>query len=50
MPEILKKYFADKTGIMVSGSAKDSDLSIAIVLAKNKLRDVLLNTKKEDPL
>ena len=50
IPKILNKCFPNKTSIMVPGSAKDSDLSISITLAKKKLRYILLNTQKVDPL
>ena len=49
IPKILNKCFPNKTGIMLPGSVKDSDLSIPIALAKKKLRDVLLYTQKADP-
>ena len=37
-------------GIMVPGSTEGSDLSTSIAVLKNKLRGVLLNTQKIDPL
>ena len=36
--------------MMVPGSTESSDLPISIAVLKNKLRDVLLNTQKIDPL
>ena len=48
--KILNKCSPNELGIMVPGSTKDSDLSISIAFAKNKLRDVLLDTQKLDPL
>ena len=47
---ILSKCSPNESGIVVPGSMKNSDLTISIALAKNKLRDVLLNTQKIDPL
>ena len=37
-------------GIMVPGSTEGSDLSTSIAELNNKLRGVLLNTQKIDPL
>ena len=47
---ILNKCSPNALGIMIPGSNKDSDLSLSIALAKKKLRDVLLDTQKLDPL
>ena len=47
---ILNKCTPSKFGIVVPGSTKNSDLTISIGVAKNKVRDVLLNTPEIDPL
>ncbi len=47
---VFDKCPSNAQGIVVPGSAIDSDLSISIGRAKNKLRDVLLNIQKVDPL
>ena len=48
--EILNKCTPNGRGIVVPGSAKDSDLTISVGVAKNKLKNILLNTQKVDPL
>ncbi len=48
--DILNKCTPNGCGIVVPGSAKDSDLTISVGVAKNKLKNILLNTQKVDPL
>ena len=50
LDNVFDKCSSNDKGIVVPGSAIDSDLSISIGRAKNKLRDVLLNIQKVDPL
>ena len=52
IPKILNNCFPNKTGIMVPGSAKNSDLSISRALAKKNPERCpsILITQKVDPL
>ena len=46
----MNTFIPNPLGIMVPGSTEGSDLSTSIAVLKNKLRGVLLNTQKIDPL
>ena len=47
---VLNKCSLNDHGIIVPGSSINSDLSISIGVAKHKLREILLNVQKIDPL
>ena len=44
---VFSKITPDKNGIMVPGSSKNSDLSIPISVAKNRIRSHLLSEQKQ---
>ena len=50
VPKLMNTCIPNPLGIMVPGSTEGSDLSTSIAVLKKKLRVVLLNTQKIDPL
>ena len=50
VPKLMNTCIPNPLGIMVPGSTEGSDLSTSIAVLKKKLRVVLLNNQKIDPL